>query len=79
MLAVVGGDLRKLFNTSGQVYRELQLSSKLPQLSIDDAMDLLANNGKLVKRPFLVANGHAVAVGFDQAQWNKLLANHKAG
>ena len=75
MLASVGGDLRKLFNTSGQVYRELQLSTKLPQLSTDEAMNLLVNNGKLVKRPFLINHGRAVAVGFDQAEWSKLLVN----
>lgn len=74
MLENSGGDLRKLFNTSGLVYRELQLSAKLPTMSTEDAMKLLASNGKLVKRPFLVVNGSPVAVGFNEVQWKKLLA-----
>ena len=72
MLDRVGGDIRKLFNTSGQVYRELQLSTKLPTMSTDEAMNLLASHGKLVKRPFLVVEGRAAAVGFDEAKWGKL-------
>ncbi|MBM4251698.1 MAG: Spx/MgsR family RNA polymerase-binding regulatory protein [Deltaproteobacteria bacterium] len=74
MLKAVGGALRKLLNTSGQVYREMQLSTKLPHLSTDEVMNLLATNGKLIKRPFLLVNGKAVAVGFDQAKWSSLLA-----
>src|SRR5579883_182206 len=47
------GDLKKLFNTSGQVYRELEVGERLKTMSTDDALDLLAKHGKLVKRPFV--------------------------
>jgi Spx/MgsR family transcriptional regulator len=72
MLGFLGGDVKKLFNTSGQVYRELKLSEKLPKLSLEQALDLLSSNGKLVKRPFLLtASGGAV--GFKQEEWKKLV------
>lgn len=62
------GELRRLFNTSGELYRELKLSERLPRLSEAEALDLLARHGKLVKRPF--ALGPRVAlVGFDEAEW----------
>ncbi|RTZ57985.1 MAG: arsenate reductase family protein, partial [Gammaproteobacteria bacterium] len=48
------GNTRKLFNTSGRQYRELKLKDKLPAMSDDEAIRLLASNGMLVKRPFLL-------------------------
>ena len=70
MLGFVG-DIRKLFNTSGLVYRELGLGSKLPSMSEAQALKLLASNGKLIKRPFALSSDHGV-VGFKEAEWKKL-------
>jgi arsenate reductase len=68
MLAHQGGQLRRLFNTSGQVYRELGLSAKLPAMPESEALALLAGNGRLVKRPFVLGDGFGL-VGFDAAAW----------
>lgn len=56
MLAAHGGELRKMFNTSGRDYREQKLGDKLPALSESAAFELLATNGNLVKRPFLIGD-----------------------
>jgi arsenate reductase len=48
------GDLKKLFNTSGQDYRALGMKDKLPSMSAEEAFELLASNGNLIKRPFLI-------------------------
>ena len=71
MLSLVGGSLRKLFNTSGLDYKKLNLKAKLPSLSESDALDLLSNNGNLVKRPFLLTSSGG-AVGFNEEEWRKL-------
>lgn len=63
MLDYVGGDVRKLFNTAGRDYRALNLKDKLPTLSQEEALDLLASNGNLVKRPFILDNA-AGTVGY---------------
>ena len=68
MLAAQGGELRRLFNTSGRDYRAQQLGRKLPALGESAALALLAGNGNLVKRPFLLGGGVALA-GFDAATW----------
>src|SRR5580765_5561515 len=54
MLALVGGDLRKLFNTSGRDYKELGMKDRLPRMIEAEAIELLSKNGNLVKRPFLL-------------------------
>lgn len=72
MLAFQGGQLRKLFNTSGIQYRERRLAEKLPQMSEADALALLASDGRLVKRPFLLG-ANVGLVGFDPAQWSAKL------
>lgn len=69
MLAHVGGDLRKLFNTSGQDYRALDLKSRLPKMTEDEALALLAGNGNLVKRPFALTP-EIGAVGFREEEWS---------
>lgn len=69
MLQKYSGEIRKLFNTSGQAYRDMQLGSRLETLSENEALELLANNGRLVKRPFLLKNGKGVAVGFQEKDW----------
>ena len=68
MLAAQGGELRRLFNTSGRDYREQKLGEKLPALSESAALVLLAGNGNLVKRPFLLGHKAALA-GFDEQAW----------
>lgn len=73
MLAAQGGELRKLFNTSGRDYREQGLGEKLPELSPAQAFELLAANGNLVKRPFAIGDDVGL-VGFDEASWARALA-----
>ncbi len=68
MLAAYDGELRRLFNTSGGDYREQKLGEKLPTLSPAAALALLAGNGNLVKRPFLLG-GKVALTGFDEATW----------
>lgn len=76
-LADRGGELRRLFNTSGQEYRAFGLSERLGSMSVPDALALLAGNGKLVKRPFLSAPDYAVA-GFDEETWRRRLVRGPA-
>ncbi|MBP1584808.1 MAG: arsenate reductase family protein, partial [Lachnospiraceae bacterium] len=64
--------LRKFFNTSGILYRELELSKKLPDMSDDEMFKLLASDGMLVKRPLLIA-GDTVLLGFKEEEWKKIL------
>jgi arsenate reductase len=71
MLDHLGGDLRRLFNTSGQDYRALGLGAKLQDLSTDEALGLLAGNGNLVKRPFVLTPTGGT-VGFDPEEWDEL-------
>lgn len=70
MLAHQNGNLRRLFNSSGQEYRALKLSEKLPSMSEAEALALLAGNGRLVKRPFVLGDTFGL-VGFDSATWGK--------
>ena len=72
MLGYMDGNVRKLFNTSGLQYRELKLKDKLPHMSDEDAIGLLATNGMLVKRPFLLT-GNGGTVGFKEEVWRELL------
>ena len=65
-------DRRRLFNTSGKDYKELNLKLRLPDMTDDDALALLATNGNLVKRPFALT-AHAGAVGFKEDEWLHLL------
>ena len=67
-----GLELKKFFNTSGLVYRDLGLKDKLPSLSREEQLSLLASDGMLVKRPILVTED-AVLVGFREKDWEKLL------
>lgn len=68
MLKHYQGNLRKLFNTSGVVYRELKISEKLDRMSEAEALQLLSENGMLVKRPFFLAPDFGL-VGFDEKLW----------
>lgn len=65
--------MKRLFNTSGLVYREMKLGEKLSSLSESEALELLAKNGRLIKRPFVVAGNHYL-VGFQEKEWKTELA-----
>jgi len=64
------GELRLLFNTSGQDYRALGMKDKLPTMTEDKAIKLLSSNGNLVKRPFVIDEAAGIhLVGFKEAEW----------
>ncbi|MBD5457343.1 MAG: arsenate reductase family protein [Lachnospiraceae bacterium] len=67
-----GLPLKKFFNTSGLLYKDMQLKDKLPAMSEEEQLKLLATNGMLVKRPILVDDG-VVFVGFKEADWAEKL------
>ena len=67
-----GLPLRRFFNTSGQLYREMGLSGKLPDMSEDEMFQLLASDGMLVKRPLLITEDKVIT-GFKEADWRNLL------
>ena len=68
-----GLPLKKFFNTSGLLYKSLDLKNKLPTMSEDEMLKLLASDGMLVKRPLLVGDGF-VLVGFKEAEWSVTLS-----
>ena len=63
-----GLPLKKFFNTSGQLYRSMELSKKLPTMPEEEQFGLLASDGLLVKRPLVVTDDR-VLVGFKEADW----------
>ena len=65
-----GLPLKKFFNTSGVLYKEMQLKDKLPTMSEEEQLRLLATDGKLVKRPLVVGEDF-VLTGFKEAEWNE--------
>ena len=67
-----GLPLKKFFNTSGLLYKEMQLKDKLPAMGEDEQLQLLSTDGMLVKRP-LIINGDMVLVGFKEAEWGEKL------
>ena len=67
-----GLPLRRFFNTSGMIYRDMELSKKLPSMSEDEQLKLLATDGMLVKRPLLIGDDF-VLTGFKEAQWEEKL------
>ena len=72
MLGHLGGERRRLFNTSGQDYRALGLKERLPKMTDAEAIHLLAGNGNLVKRPFFLTETSGTT-GFSEAEWEPLL------
>lgn len=64
--------LKKFFNTSGLVYKKMQLKDKIPSMSEEEQLKLLATNGMLVKRPMVISEDK-VFVGFKEAEWESLL------
>lgn len=67
-----GLPMKRFFNTSGMLYREMQLKDKLPLMDEDEMLDLLASDGMLVKRPLLVTE-KGVFPGFRDKEWEALL------
>ena len=67
-----GLPLRKFFNTSGQLYKSMELKNKLPNMDDTQMLELLASDGMLVKRPLLLGEGF-VLVGFKEADWAEKL------
>ena len=63
-----GLPLKRFFNTSGLLYKSLDLKNRLPQMSEDEQLKLLATDGMLVKRPILIAD-NTILVGFREADW----------
>ena len=78
MLVAYDGKISRLFNTSGMEYRALGIAQKLPGFTTDQALALLAGNGRLVKRPFLVGQGVAL-IGFDEKRWAETLGANERG
>ena len=69
-----GLPLKKFFNTSGLLYKSMKLRDKLPKMSEDEMLSLLATDGMLVKRPLLVGDDF-VLVGFKETEWAEHLKN----
>ena len=67
-----GLPLKRFFNTSGQLYRSMELGARLPQMSEEEQLELLSTDGMLVRRPLLVG-ARGVCVGFREAEWQSLL------
>lgn len=72
LYAKSGLELKRFFNTSGILYREMELSKKLPSMSDDEKFQLLSSDGMLVKRPLLVTDD-TVCTGFKEEEWKKAL------
>lgn len=73
-LALLGGDIRKLMNSSGMDYRELGMKERLPTMTQDEVLALLSSRGNLVKRPLVIGRGVALA-GFKPEAWTAALAS----
>ena len=67
-----GLPLKRFFNTSGMLYKEMKLKDKLPDMSEEEQLNLLSTNGMLVKRPIIV-DGDTVLTGFKEAEWEEKL------
>lgn len=74
MLAFQNGNIKKLLNTSGMLYREMKLSQKLPEMTTAEILTLLNTNGMLVKRPFLLGKNFGL-LGFKKSEWDLYLLN----
>lgn len=70
--AASGLPLKRFFNTSGNLYKQMGLKDKLPTMSEDEQLELLASDGMLVKRPLVIYDG-GVLVGFKQAEYDEKL------
>ena len=68
-----GLPIKKFFNTSGQQYKALGLKDRLPGMSVDEQLQLLATDGMLVKRPMVVTEDGTILTGFREAEWEQNL------
>lgn len=75
MLAYQEGNLKKLFNTSGMLYKEMELKDQLDDMSQSQALELLHHHGMLVKRPFVLGDRFGL-LGFKQQEWTKQFKEH---
>ena len=73
-LEISGKDIKTFFNTSGNLYKELYLKDKLPNMSLDEKLELLSTDGMLVKRPLLVGDDF-ILTGFKDSIWNEVIIN----
>lgn len=71
LIELSGLELKKFFNVSGDVYKEMNLKDKLPEMSDEEKIKLLASNGRLIKRP-IVSDGKQVTVGFKEVEYAKV-------
>lgn len=67
-----GLSIKKFFNTSGVLYKEMGLKDKLPNMSYDEQIELLSSDGKMVKRPVVITDDKVI-VGFKEADWENIL------
>ena len=72
-LEISGLPVKKFFNTSGLQYRALELKDKLPDMSVEKQLQLLATDGMLVKRPILINDNKKVLLGFKETEWTETL------
>jgi arsenate reductase (glutaredoxin) len=72
MIAFQEGNFRRLFNTTGRVYQEKNLAAKVGTMTEDEAINLLASDGKLIRRPFILTEEFGL-VGFKEEFWKKQL------
>ena len=70
--AVSGLPLKRFFNTSGLLYKSMELKTKLPAMTEDEQLQLLSSDGMLVKRPILITE-KGIATGFKEAEWKNLI------
>jgi len=68
-----GLPLKKFFNTSGLIYKEMKLKDKLPTMNEEEQLQLLATDGMLVKRPLLITDSGKILVGFKENEWKEAL------
>lgn len=70
-ITLSGQPIKKFFNTSGILYREMNLKEKVAQNNEDELLDILSTNGMLVKRPLLIGN-NKVLIGFKEKEWEEI-------
>ncbi len=68
-----GLPLKRFFNTSGLLYKDMKLKDRIPSMTEEEQLEILSTNGMLVKRP-IVINGDTVLVGFKEAEWSEKLS-----
>jgi len=72
-LEISGLPIKKFFNTSGLLYKSMNLKDKLPTMTTEEQLQLLATDGMLVKRPIVVTDDSKILIGFKESEWNTLL------